>query len=147
MREVDRAMVDDYGITVLQMMEHAGRNLADVARAAFFHGSVAGKKVIVAAGPGGNGGGGLSGARHLHNMGAIVTVVLTASLDRLSAETSKQLKTLRASGIKISDADVASLSGQDLVIDSILGYSLRGDPRGAAANLIKQINKSGVPVF
>jgi hypothetical protein len=30
MREVDRAMVDEYGITVLQMMEHADRNLVDV---------------------------------------------------------------------------------------------------------------------
>ena len=30
MREVDRAMIEDIGITLLQMMEHAGRNLADV---------------------------------------------------------------------------------------------------------------------
>jgi len=147
MREVDRAMVDDYGITVLQMMEHAGRNLANVARAVFFDGSVARKKVLVAAGPCGNGGGGLSGARHLHNIGAIVNVVLTAPLNQLSSETSIQLKTLRASGIQISDANGENLTGQDLVIDSILGYSLRGDPRGPAANLIRQINASEIPVL
>lgn len=29
MREVDRAMVEDYHIELLQMMENAGRNLAD----------------------------------------------------------------------------------------------------------------------
>ena len=57
------------------------------------------------------------------------------------------MKTLRASGIQISDANGENLTGQDLVIDSILGYSLRGDPRGAAANLIRQINASQVPVL
>ena len=32
MREVDRAMMEDYGISLLQMMENAGRNLAHLAR-------------------------------------------------------------------------------------------------------------------
>ena len=32
MREVDRLMVDEYGISVVQMMENAGRNLAHLAR-------------------------------------------------------------------------------------------------------------------
>jgi NAD(P)H-hydrate epimerase len=35
MREVDRAMVEDFGIVVLQMMENAGRALA---RERFFGG-------------------------------------------------------------------------------------------------------------
>ena len=84
MREVDRAMVNDYGIAVLQMMEHAGRNLASVARTSFFGGSAAGKNVLIAAGRGGNGGGGLSGGRQLYNMGANVTVVLTSTVENLT---------------------------------------------------------------
>ncbi len=32
MVEVDRLMVDEYGITLLQMMENAGRSLAATAR-------------------------------------------------------------------------------------------------------------------
>ena len=32
MQEVDRLMVEEWGIGLLQMMEHAGRNLAEVAR-------------------------------------------------------------------------------------------------------------------
>ncbi len=32
MRDVDRPMTDKYGIDLLQMMENAGRNLADLAR-------------------------------------------------------------------------------------------------------------------
>jgi len=35
MREVDRAMIEDYGISLVQMMENAGRNLAQLARSRF----------------------------------------------------------------------------------------------------------------
>ena len=59
MREVDRAMVEDLGILLVQMMEHAGRGLAAVARSRFFAGDPRGKRVLVLAGSGGNGGGGI----------------------------------------------------------------------------------------
>ena len=32
MVEVDRLMIEEYGITLIQMMENAGRNLAELAR-------------------------------------------------------------------------------------------------------------------
>jgi NAD(P)H-hydrate epimerase len=54
MREVDRAMVEDLHIELVQMMENAGRNLAELAMTRFSPSSV-----TVLAGPGGNGGGGL----------------------------------------------------------------------------------------
>lgn len=38
MIEVDRAMIDDYGIALIQMMENAGRALAQLARARFLSG-------------------------------------------------------------------------------------------------------------
>ncbi len=46
MREVDRMMVEDYGIALLQMMENAGRNLAELARRQV-GGSMAGARVLV----------------------------------------------------------------------------------------------------
>ena len=67
-----------YGITVLQNTEHAGRNLATLARSVFFDGAATGRNVLVVAGPGGNGDGGLSATRQLHNLGANVTLMLTA---------------------------------------------------------------------
>ena len=53
MREVDRVMVEDLHIELVQMMENAGRGLAELAIDRFSPGSV-----TVLAGPGGNGGGG-----------------------------------------------------------------------------------------
>ncbi|HSH79905.1 MAG TPA: NAD(P)H-hydrate epimerase, partial [Herpetosiphonaceae bacterium] len=55
MIEVDRLMVDEYGITLQQMMENAGRSLAGLARQ-LLGGSAAGRKVAVMAGKGNNGG-------------------------------------------------------------------------------------------
>ena len=47
MREVDRVMIQDYEISLLQMMENAGRCLADLARSRFFGGDPRGQRVLV----------------------------------------------------------------------------------------------------
>ena len=69
MREVDRAMIEDYGISLVQMMENAGRNLAQLARRRFLDGDPRQRHVVVLAGAGGNGGGGLVCARPVYTTG------------------------------------------------------------------------------
>ena len=54
MIEVDRLMVDVFGIQLVQMMENAGRHLAVLARDRFLEGDPINKRVIVLAGSGGN---------------------------------------------------------------------------------------------
>ena len=54
MREVDRVAVEEFGLSILQMMENAGRNLADHALQVL--GAHEGE-VTILAGAGGNGGG------------------------------------------------------------------------------------------
>ena len=49
MREVDRAMIEDYGISLVQMMENAGRNLAQLARRRFLDGDPRRRRVLVLA--------------------------------------------------------------------------------------------------
>ncbi len=66
MIEVDRAMMEDYRIELIQMMENAGRNLAHLARVRFLDGNPSGKHVVVLSGTGGNAGGALVCARRLH---------------------------------------------------------------------------------
>src|SRR5262249_38451566 len=68
MRDVDRLMIDDFHISLLQMMENAGRNLAELCVRVFAPASV-----VVLAGGGGNGGGGLVAARHPFNRGVPLT--------------------------------------------------------------------------
>jgi NAD(P)H-hydrate epimerase len=126
MREVDRLMIDDLHIELIQMMEHAGRNLAELAFRWF-----APATVTVLAGPGGHGGGGLVAARHLANRGVAPRVALS-SRERMSDVPRHQLDIVQRMGIVVSGEPTPS----DLVIEALLGYSLRGDPRGRAADLV-----------
>jgi NAD(P)H-hydrate epimerase len=135
MRGVDRIMVEELGISLVRMMENAGRNLAQVARE-LLGGDMAGRSIVVLAGPGGNGGGGLVAARHLTVGGAQVAVALSAPADRFAPVPAEQLTIARRIAIPIRER-TESLGEPDLVIDALLGYSQRGEPHGRAAELIR----------
>ena len=148
MREVDRAMIEDYGILLIQMMENAGRELAHLARSRFLSGDPRGRSVTVLAGTGGNGGGGLVCARRLHNWGARVQVWLSASLSKLAEVPRHQLTIVEHMGVPINVAgDDPDLPPADLIIDAIIGYSLSGAPRGTPAALIRAANDHSAPVL
>lgn len=148
MIEVDRAMVEDYGILLLQMMEHAGRHLAHLARTRLLDGDPRGKRVIVLAGTGGNGGGALVAARRLHMWGAQVVLALTKEMSAFSEVPAHQLATVLRLGLQVVGADqVARLGPADLVLDGVIGYSLSGPPRGAAAELIRWANGQAAPIL
>jgi len=74
MIEVDRAMMEDYKIELMQMMENAGRNLAQPAQCRCLAGYPRKKRVVILAGTGGNGGGALVCARRPHNFGVARSV-------------------------------------------------------------------------
>lgn len=151
MREVDRAMIEDYHIELIQMMENAGRNLAHLARTRFLGGDPRERTVVVLAGAGGNGGGGLVCARRLHNWGADVHVISSHPDDRYKGIPAHQLDILRRIGISIMTADELDNRDiklpADLIVDAIIGYSLSGEPRGTAAQLIMWANAHGAPIL
>ncbi len=140
MREVDRAMVWDYGIALIQMMENAGRSLAQLARVRFLDGDATGRRVAVLAGTGGNGGGALAAARHLANAGAIVTVQLTRETGAFAGVSATQLGIVQGMGIAVLDAGVPVPPDAELILDGLIGYSLSGAPRGEAERLIRTAN-------
>jgi len=146
MREVDRIAVEDFGLGILQMMENAGRNLA--LNAIDMLGGTAGE-ITVLAGAGGNGGGGLCCARHLHNRGLKVELVLDREASALSGSAGKQLGILQSAGLQLLDPTMAeaSIRRARLVVDALIGYSLRGAPRGRAADLIGLCNKYAARVL
>ena len=148
MREVDRAMEEDYGISLIQMMENAGRNLAHLARSRFLSGDPTGHRVLVLAGTGGNGGGGLVCARWLHNWGASVQVWTTAPSSEFSGVPRHQLAILERLDVPVHQSgEVDDLPPAGLVVDAIIGYSLRGTPTGRAAALICAANTHGRPIL
>jgi NAD(P)H-hydrate epimerase len=144
MREVDRLMVEEVGISLLQMMENAGRGLAIQARA-MLHGDVLGRRVIVLAGPGGNGGGGLAAARRLSVWGAEVEIVIANPSRPFADASARQLAALRWMGARILEN--GSVGDSDLILDAIFGYSLSGMPSGRPAELIEAANASPTPIL
>lgn len=147
MREVDRVMVEDLSISLLQMMENAGRALAELTRIHFA--GLGRRKVLVLAGRGGNGGGGMAAARRLANWGAEVRVVLAHPEHDLAAWPARQLASLHAMGVPVHrPAEAVSLVHEaDVVLDALLGYSLDGPPREPEAGIIRFANAHSTPIL
>jgi NAD(P)H-hydrate epimerase len=139
MVEVDRIMIEEFGIELLQMMENAGRNLARLAIDRYEP-----TNVTVCVGPGGNGGGGLVAARHLAVAGVDVQIVLTADRERFTPVPAHQLSIIDRMELSTSDGVADSTS---LILDAVIGYSLRGAPRGRAAEIIRQMTATNAPIL
>ena len=149
MREVDRIMVDELHIELLQMMENAGRCLAAHTRG-WLGGDVTGRHVVVLAGSGGNGGGGLVAARRLTIWGAAAAVVLGQPRGDIRGVPAHQLEILERMGVPVWSADQSppdALERADVILDALIGYSLQGPPRGLIATLIRAANRAPAPVI
>ena len=132
-------MTEELGIGLVQMMENAGSHLAQSAVSRF-----APRTVTVLVGAGGNGGGGLVAARHLANRGVHVSVALARepAPDSVPAH---QLAITERLGLPISREGEPEPA--DLVIDALIGYSLRGAPTDRTSALITWADAQDVPVL
>lgn len=154
MLAADLIATDRLGMTLAQMMENAGGELATLARLTL-GGSVAGARVIVLAGTGNNAGGGMVSARRLAGWGASVQVLFARPILRLRPGPCSQLEALIASGVEaavaghdLSHAEIAWRSRRaDLVLDALIGYGLRGAPDAGYQRLIGLSSLAGAPVL
>jgi NAD(P)H-hydrate epimerase len=151
MREVDRLMMEEMEVTLLQMMENAGRALAAQARQ-MLGGDVRGQRIVVLAGSGGNGGGGMAAARRLSIWGAGVTVILGQETEEMKRVPAHQLAILNHIGVPVLGPGHAGpndtiLQSADLILDALIGYSLHGAPREPIAALIRAANTAGRPIL
>ena len=143
-RRVDQLAVERYGMTGLVLMENAGRNAAAIIRRVL--GEV-GRAAIIC-GPGNNGGDGCVIARHLHNSGWSVWLTVTADEDRMTPDTLANFKIVRAmqldptiaSDAASQQAFVRAVSGDEIVVDALLGTGFRGEVRSPTSELIDMIN-------
>ena len=84
-------------------------------------------------------------------MGSDDTDVLAHEPDRFAPVPAKQLDILHRLGVAVVSSGqlVATPDSPtpDLVIDGVIGYSLRGDPHGGAEALIRWSRSAGVPIL
>src|SRR5690606_8724679 len=105
--------------------------------------------VLIACGPGNNGGDGLALARHLHNAGLDVHLLLAFDPDRArqTPEAAMNLRVVRAMGLPIHILDPADVDSTlnaipraALVVDALLGTGLTAAPRPPLDTLIAALN-------
>lgn len=145
MREVDRIAVEETGPNLFQMMENAGRNLACLAI------QLLGvdwnkKKIIVIAGKGGNGGGGICAARHLLNRNCFVSVCIIEP-EKLTEITAHQRKIFDSAGGRKIFLEELKDQKPDLIIDAIIGYSLKSSPRENTLEVVQWANNSNAEIL
>ena len=143
MVEVDRLMIEEWHISLTQMMENAGCSLAEMTKR-FLGGSVKSKHVVVLSGTGNNGGGGMVAARHLHNWGANVELAIIGSMEKLKDIPTQQMNIAQKMGLVTPDPDLESA---DLIIDAMIGYGLTGAPRPPVVDWITLANASHQPII
>lgn len=143
-RRIDRMAVERYGIPSLILMENAGRGAAEIIRAVYGEFGAA----FVVCGTGNNGGDGCVIARHLHNAGWSVRVLLAGDPQRMSPDLRTNFNIAAAMGLNIlaaTEADswqqaVSSVAEDDVVIDALLGTGFTGQVRSPIAELISALN-------
>ena len=138
MAQVDELAVNKYNVNLFQMMEHAGWNLAKMAVPFIKPNST----VHILAGKGNNGGGGLCAARHLKNRGYDVAVHL-AYEEENGSSVKHHLKTLWEMNTPVKAWNNEQISKDDLIIDALLGFNIKGNPRSPIDAMINWANETG----
>jgi len=144
MADADKEAIESYGIDVLALMENAGVATAHLAKKML--GEVQDRKVHCLVGRGNNGGDGLVAARHLYNWGADVEVILAGERSDLRDVPARQMAIVEKMGIPVVGAEAESEKAR-LLIDALLGYGSRGDPREPVASAIRNANDSKIPIL
>ncbi len=144
MRVLDRN-AEHFGVSILELMENAGKAVADVARKEF---RVAGKRVLVVGGTGNNGGDGFVAARVLAKDARVE--VLLARPPKQIATSEGRTNFGRLGDMPVLeglDASDAAMGRADLIVDALLGIGMEGELREPYATLIRDMNASGKPIL
>src|SRR5690349_8684525 len=139
MRGVDRWAIEEVGVPSLDLMEAAGRAVAEAVAGLAPEGPVR-----VVCGKGNNGGDGFVAARLLREMGFAVEALLLWPGEELRGDAAVNFERF---GSELPAGDlVERLDGSGAVVDAIFGTGFEGAPREPAEAAIEAINRCGAPV-
>jgi NAD(P)H-hydrate epimerase len=145
-RNADRFAIGNLGIPGIVLMENAGRGCAEVLLNLGFGGGA-----VIVCGGGNNGGDGFVIARHLHNEGVPVKVILLSDSDGYVGDAKANLKIVErlpieliryVEGEPIDQVTFTSVDGgkASWLVDAMLGTGARGDLRPPINQLVPQMN-------
>jgi hydroxyethylthiazole kinase-like uncharacterized protein yjeF len=132
-----------FGISLLQLMENAGRNVAIEVASRFKKD----QRVVIFCGLGGNGGDGIVAARHLLSMGfSKIAVIVAGKSGDINHEAAKEnwaaLQPFVESIVIHEVVDAAEVENveADVVVDALLGTGTKGKLRPPVSKFVAIIN-------
>lgn len=128
------------GVASITLMENAGRAVADAARAM----APAGRRILIACGPGNNAGDGYAAAALLCAAGLSVEIAALVAPDRLAGDAARMAARWTGPVGALDDADP---SGAGLVVDALFGAGLSRPLEGSAASFADRLGRSSVAVL
>ncbi|SMP37980.1 NAD(P)H-hydrate dehydratase [Anoxynatronum buryatiense] len=154
MKQVDDTAIREYMMPSVLLMERAAMAIAVAGKKMLTFEGLSG--VLICCGPGNNGGDGLAAARHFHEMGIPVRILLLAAPETFTHDTLANYHMALKWGLETEfyedrkdqlEALENWQSGQFLIVDAILGTGLSRQVSGRAYNLIQWINRHPSPVL
>jgi len=137
MRALDLHTIETLGVRGELLMESAGRAVAE----AVLRILAPGDSVSILCGRGNNGGDGLVAARHLHQLGAEVRVILLGDASELSEDAAINFDRALRAGVRVASEEWRPLV-RGVIVDAIFGTGLSRCVEGPAAECIRYLNQS-----
>jgi NAD(P)H-hydrate epimerase len=170
MRELDNLAINEVGIPGAVLMENAGLAAVSVLRRLYERLPDQKPTAVVLAGGGNNGGDGSVVARHLHNRGWTVELLLCADPASLEGDAALNWRLALRSGVPacVASEDTGDgsllmipvepgpgtagslrsiLEKADVIVDGLLGTGGKSAPRGVVARAISTVLETRVPVL
>ncbi len=149
MRAMDRAAVEDFGISEMLLMENAALAACAVLDREI---GIAGRKILIFCGGGNNGGDGFAVARKCLSMGGYPKVFMLSAPDKHKGASKENFEILSRLPIDIVQVESAESMGHDLahcdvVVDAMLGTGLDREVSGLFSEVIGRVNGSGKKVL
>ena len=149
MREVDRLTTERFGVPGQQLMEAAGKSVAETFLEQYGHSMTdAPGRIAVLCGKGNNGGDGFVVARYLKEEAEQVHVYLFGKPEELRGDAAKNFERWRNLGdvtVVQTSADWdkvwPEVSGSEVIIDALLGTGVRGAASGLIGQAIEDVNR------
>jgi len=145
-REIDRTAIEQIGIPGVALMENAGRHTAQATLELLPDPAAA--RVAIVCGSGNNGGDGFVIARHLHNAGVSVAILLACEPHRIAGDARINYDIVERMSLPIHPIRTAEqlaaqrvvLHEADVIVDALLGTGFAGEPRPPLDAAIEAIN-------
>ena len=150
MQELDRLTTERYGIPGLQLMEAAGKSVAEVFLEQYGRRNATPPgRVCVLCGKGNNGGDGFVVARHLKEEAEQVEVYLLAAPGELQGHAAKNYENWKEARGTVHEVVTEkewekvwpAVASAEVIVDALLGTGIRGGAKGLMARAIEDVNR------